>query len=113
MRNVPLIVRAQFDAVVSRVPVKPVISMLAIVVAAASGGVPLGLAPRMTLFDATGVHPQDAPPGGLAQSRPVVPPAVGPELDTPLKRIVAQTCLAVPAASVAVMVWAPPGITPW
>src|SRR5207302_4210702 len=43
----------------------------------------------------------------------VVPPAVGLALETPLKRIVARTCLAVPAARVAVMVWAPPGIAPW
>src|SRR5438132_11399983 len=70
MRNAPLIVKAQFDPVVSNVPLKPVISMLAIVVAAASVVVPLGLALKMAWFDATGVHAQEAPPAGLDRLAP-------------------------------------------
>ena len=77
MRNAPLIVKAQFDPVVSNVPLKPVISMLAIVVAAASVMVPLGLALKMAWFDATGVQAQEAPPAELDQLAPVfhAPPA--------------------------------------
>jgi len=78
MRNAPLIVRAQFDAVVSSVPVKPVMSMLAIVVAAASEVVPVGLASKMALFEATGVHAQEAPPDELAQLAPAFHAAPAP-----------------------------------
>jgi hypothetical protein len=50
---------------------------------------------------------------GLAVAAlPVVPPAVGLVDETPRRRIVAQTCLAVPLANVAVIVWAPVGIDP-
>jgi hypothetical protein len=72
-----LIVRGQFDAVVSSVPVKPVMSMLATVVAAASEVVPVGVASKKTLFEAMGVHPQAAPPGELDQLAPAfhAPPA--------------------------------------
>jgi hypothetical protein len=65
-----LIVKAQFDAVVSSVPVKPVMSMLAIVVAAASEVVPVGVALKMALFEAIGVHPQEAPADELDQLAP-------------------------------------------
>src|SRR5438046_8830675 len=77
MRNAPLIARAQFDPVVSSVPLKPVISMLAIEVAAASVMVPLGLALKVACFDATGVHAHDAPPAELDQLAAVfhAPPA--------------------------------------
>src|SRR5205807_8910904 len=71
MRNAPLIVKAQFDPVVSNVPLKPVISMLAIVVAAASVVVPLGMALKMAWFDATGVQAQEAPPAELGLLAPV------------------------------------------
>ena len=68
---------AQFEAVVSSVPVKFVMSMLAIVVAAASVVVPVGLALKMAMFVATGVQPHAAPPDVLDQLAPVaqVPPA--------------------------------------
>src|SRR5438445_11338427 len=51
--------------------------MLAIVVAAASVVVPLGLALKMAWFDATGVQAQEAPPAELDQLAPVfhAPPA--------------------------------------
>jgi hypothetical protein len=58
----PLIVRAQFDAVVSSVPANPVMSMLAIVVFPVSVVVPVGTPLKIALFDAIGVHPQDPPP---------------------------------------------------
>ena len=75
--NDPLIVRGQFDAVVSSVPVKPVVSMLAIVVAAASEVVPVGVALKKALLEAAGVHPQAPPPSELDQLAPVfqAPPA--------------------------------------
>src|SRR2546422_1218261 len=78
MRNAPLIVSAQlFATVVSRVPVNPVMSILAIVVAAASVVVPLGLPLKIALFDAIGVHAHAAPPDVLDQLAPVfhAPPA--------------------------------------
>src|SRR5213593_4186616 len=62
MANGPLTVRAQLDAVVSSVPVKPVMSMLAIVVAAARVVVPVGVALKITSFVATGVQLHVAPP---------------------------------------------------
>jgi hypothetical protein len=43
----------------------------------------------------------------------VVPPVVGVEVETPRSKTVAQMCFAVPLDSVAVIVCAPPGITPW
>jgi hypothetical protein len=75
--NGPLIVRAQFDAVVSSVPVKPVMSMLAIVVAAASEVVPVGVALKKALLETVGVHPQAPPPDKLDQLAPAfqAPPA--------------------------------------
>src|SRR2546421_385458 len=139
MLNPPLTVRDQFEAVVSNVPVKPVMSMLAMVVAAASVVVPVGLALKMALFVATGVHPHAAAPvpvtavGAVfsrmartekASSPPTgeilivgfvdvalfdVPPVVGAVVETPRKRTVAQMCFAVPADKVAVMVWVPAG----
>jgi len=65
------------DAVVSSVPVKPVMSILAIVVAAASVVVPVGLALKNALFVATGVQPQEAPPDVFDQLAAVfhAPPA--------------------------------------
>jgi hypothetical protein len=57
-----LIVSDQFDAVVSRVPVKPVMSTLAIVIAAARVVVPLGLALKIALLVAVGVQPHTPPP---------------------------------------------------
>jgi hypothetical protein len=52
-------------------------SMLAIVVAAASEVVPVGVALKKTLFEAMGVHPQATPPGELDQLAPAfhAPPA--------------------------------------
>src|SRR6267143_464907 len=50
MLNPPLTVRDQFDAVVSSVPVKPVMSILAMVVAPASVVVPVGLPLKIALF---------------------------------------------------------------
>jgi len=72
-----LTVRNQFDAVVSNVPVKPVMSMLAMVVPAASVVVPLGLALKIVLLVATGVQPQAAPPEVFDHLPPVfqAPPA--------------------------------------
>jgi hypothetical protein len=59
----PLTVSAQLDAAaVSKVPVKLVMSMLAMVVAAASVVVPVGLALKIALSVTAGVQPQDAPP---------------------------------------------------
>src|SRR6266849_583619 len=77
MANGPFTVRLQFDAVVSSVPVKPVMSMPAIVVAAARVVVPVGLALKIALFVATGVQPHAAPPDVFDQLAPVahVPPA--------------------------------------
>src|SRR6266704_3006133 len=114
MANGPLTLRAQLDAVVSSVPVKPVMSMLAIVVAAASVVVPVGFALKIALFEAMGVQAHAAPPDVFDQFAPVavVPPAVGVVAQTPPRRTVAHTCFAVPLTSVAVIVWAPPGITP-
>src|SRR2546428_7802549 len=71
MANGPLTVRAQLDAVVSSVPVKPVMSMLAIVVAAARVVVPVGVALKITSFVATGVQPHEAPPVVFDQFAPV------------------------------------------
>ena len=75
--NGPFTVRAQLDAVVSSVPVKLVMSMLAIVVAAASVVVPVGVALKTALFVATGVQAHAAPPEVFDQFAPVaqVPPA--------------------------------------
>src|SRR5207244_13528919 len=77
MANGPFTVRPQLDAVVSSVPVKFVMSMLAIVVAAARVVVPVGVALKMALFVATGVQPHAAPPDVFDQFAPVahVPPA--------------------------------------
>jgi len=77
MANGPLTVSAQLDAVVSSVPVKPVMSMLAIVVAAARVVVPVGVVLKITSFVATGVQPHAAPPDVFDQFAPVaqVPPA--------------------------------------
>src|SRR5713226_1473231 len=76
MANGPLTVRAQLDAVVSSVPVKLVMSMLAIVVAATRVVVPVGLAFKIALFVATGVQLHVAPPDVFDQFAPVahVPP---------------------------------------
>lgn len=64
----PLMVRAQLDpAAVSSVPVKPVMSMLAIVVAAARVVVPVAFASKIALSVAAGVQPQDAPPDAFDQ----------------------------------------------
>src|SRR6266581_4649138 len=71
MANGPLTVRAQLDAVVSSVPVKPVMSMLAIVVAAARVVVPVGVALKITSFVATGVQLHVAPPDVFDQFAPV------------------------------------------
>jgi len=74
----PLTVSAQLDpATVSSVPVNPVMSMLAMVVAAASVVVPVGVAFKIALLVATGVHPQAPPPAEFDQLAPVfqVPPA--------------------------------------
>jgi hypothetical protein len=59
----PLTVSDQFDPdTVSSVPVKLVMSMLAIVVAAARDVVPVGVALKMALSVADGAQPQEAPP---------------------------------------------------
>jgi hypothetical protein len=74
----PLTVRDQFDPVtVSSVPVNPVMSILAMVVAAASEVVPVGTALKIALSVAAGVHPQAAPPDEFDQLAPVfqAPPA--------------------------------------
>src|SRR2546426_3933628 len=71
MANGPLMVRAQLDAVVSSVPVKPVMSILAIVVAAARVVVPVGVALKITSFVATGVQLHAAPPEVFDQFAPV------------------------------------------
>src|SRR2546426_69913 len=71
-------VRAQLDAVVSSVPVKPVMSMLAIVVAAARVVVPVGVALKITSFVATGVQLHVAPPDVFDQFAPVAQVPPGP-----------------------------------
>ena len=77
MSNAPLTVRPQFEAVVSNVPVKLAMSMLAIVVAAARVVVPVGVALKIALFVATGVQAHAAPPDVFDQLAPVfhAPPA--------------------------------------
>ena len=77
MENGPFTVRAQFDAVVSSVPVKLVMSTLAMVVAAARVVVPVGFALKIALFEAIGVQAHAAPPDVFDQFAPVahVPPA--------------------------------------
>ena len=78
MLKAPFTVSAQFDpATVSRVPVKAVMSMLAMVVAAASAVVPVGVALKKALSVAAGEHAQAAPPEVFDQLAPLfhAPPA--------------------------------------
>src|SRR5438094_72964 len=102
MANGPLMVRGQLDAVVSSVPVKPVMSMLAIVVAAARVVVP-GI-PRTAKASSPADTGEIEMLGFAVVPLAVVPPAVGDVAKTPPKRTVAHTCFAVPLTSVAVMV---------
>src|SRR5207249_2451958 len=73
MENGPFTVRAQFDAVVSSVPVKLVMSTLAMVVAAARVVVPVGFALKIALFEAIGVQAHAAPPVPVTAVGAVVP----------------------------------------
>src|SRR5438034_599797 len=126
MANGPFTVRPQLDAVVSSVPVKFVMSMLAIVVAAARVVVPVAVAPVPVTavgaavpripITAKASSPADAGEiemlGFAVVPLALVPPAVGVGAQTPLKSTVAHTCFAVPLTSVAVIVCAPLGIAP-
>jgi hypothetical protein len=78
MLKSPFTVRDQLvPFTVSNVPVNPVMSMVAIVVAAERAVVPVGLALKIALSLAAGVQPQDGPPDEFDQlaAVPHVPPA--------------------------------------